>query len=202
MKSLNQATPLLYFIFVAVFVSLVAKLMNPEAMSMFDLDPGTKLIEVDEDLPEFFECIKFSDANVLLAENSHMISHYQLEVILPQLVQRLQQVQVPPRQMQGTPWYNIMTNPFYAEMFSYMGPHIKHRENYIKDHDYDQKNNYLQSDVVNIILNLSTIPDEVAKKLDLNYFDSYFNKDFIGYMDDYKESFKQQHNKVWKFADD
>lgn len=87
-------------------------------------------------------------------------------------------------------------------MFSYLGPHVKHREKYLKDHDHDRNNNFLQSDVVNIILNLSAIPDEVAKKLDLNYFDSYFNLDFIKYMEAYMQDFEETHNKKWTFADE
>lgn len=92
---------------------------------MFNLDANERLIEVDEDLPSFFECIKYSDANIILAENEHFKTHYYFEVIRPELVQMLEKVQVPPREMQGTPWYNVTTNPIYSEMFSYVGPHVK-----------------------------------------------------------------------------
>lgn len=56
--------------------------------------------------------------------------------------------------------------------------------------------------MVNLILNLGAIPDEVAKKLDLNYFDSYFNEDFIGYMEQYVENFESIHKRKWKFSDE
>lgn len=52
-------------------------------------------------------------------------------------MQRLKEVGYPERIMQGTPWYNVTTNPTYTEMFSYVGPQVKNREKYIKDHDND-----------------------------------------------------------------
>lgn len=70
--SLNQATPLLYFVFLATFVSIVRSWMHNDIATMLNLDPPEQQIPVDEDLPKFFDCIKFSDANILLAENKHL----------------------------------------------------------------------------------------------------------------------------------
>ena len=114
---------------------------------------------------------------------------YGFEIAEQPLIERLKETQVPRKAIQGTPWYNILTNPVYIEMFCFLGPHVKNRERYIKDHDFEGHNNYLQADVVTILLNLCAIPDEVAKKLKLNYFDSYYNTDFLRHMDGYKKSF-------------
>jgi len=61
------------------------------------------------------------------------------------------------------------------------------RKKYIKDGEYDEDNNYLQSDVVLILMNLCAIPDEVVKKLTFDY--SYGDKLLIN-MDEFKQNFK------------
>lgn len=73
---------------------------------------------------------------------------------------------MPKKAIQGTPWYSILSNPEYCESFAYFGAHIDEREKLIKDGDGGGDNNAEQSDIVIILLNLSTIPDEVAQKFD------------------------------------
>lgn len=80
-------------------------------------------------------------------------------------IDKLSEISVPQKSIQGTPWYNILSNPTYVQRFCYLGPHVRNREKYLKDRDDDAGNNFLQSDVVLILMNLSAIPDEVASKL-------------------------------------
>ena len=35
--------------------------------------------------------------------------------------------------MMGTPWYQILSNPTYAQDFNYIGAHISEREKLIED---------------------------------------------------------------------
>lgn len=72
---------------------------------------------------------------------------------------------MPKRALQRTPWYGILSNQKYSEAFYYFGAHIGEREKLIKDRDYDEGNDCMQSDIVNILLNLGSIPDEVAMRL-------------------------------------
>lgn len=58
-----------------------------------------------------------------------------------------------------------MCNPVYIEGFSWLGPHIKDRDDYMKDIYNDPENNHQQSDIVSILMNLGSIPDFVAMKL-------------------------------------
>lgn len=95
-----------------------------------------------------------------------------------------------------------MSNPTYVEKFAFLGPHIKNREKYLKDHDHDTENNFLQSDVVSILLNLCAIPDDVARKLELNYFDSYYNIDFQRHMDEYKNNFSKLKGTKWTYTNE
>ena len=71
---------------------------------------------------------------------------------------------MPKKAIQGTPWYSILSNQEYANSFAYIGAYIDEREKLIKDGDDGDENNAEQSDIVIILLNLSAIPDEVAKK--------------------------------------
>ena len=64
--------------------------------------------------------------------------------------------------MIGCPWYNILANPVYQAQFCYFGAYVGDREALIEDADDEDGNNAEQSDLVMILLNLSSIPDEVA----------------------------------------
>lgn len=75
---------------------------------------------------------------------------------------------MPKKAIQGTPWYKVLSNPQYTEDFQYIGAHIDEREKLIKDGDLIEENNCQQSDVVMILLNLGSIPDEVASKFDFS----------------------------------
>jgi len=96
-----------------------------------------------------------------------MQTRYGFEIYENNLIEKLSQAPWPRIAIQGTPWYNILTNERYAEQFGYVGPHVKDRDFYIKDIDDDEENNCEQSDLVIILLNLGSIPDDVASKFEL-----------------------------------
>lgn len=58
--------------------------------------------------------------------------------------------------------------PSYIQEFAYIGPHILERERMITDGDEIARNNRYQSDVVSIFLNLSAIPDECIRGLEIS----------------------------------
>ena len=64
-----------------------------------------KEIEVDEDLPNFFDTIKLSMADEIIAENTNMIENYGFEPNDPDTIDRLEKSSMTKRPMQGTPWY-------------------------------------------------------------------------------------------------
>lgn len=64
-----------------------------------------KEIEVDEDLPNFYDTIKLSMADEIIAENENMIEKYGFEPNDPDTIDRLKISSMPKRPMQGTPWY-------------------------------------------------------------------------------------------------
>lgn len=69
--SINQATPILYFCFIALFIMLIKSFANDTLHKLFDLEPIDMSIEVDEDLPAFFDTLMVSEAKKVIAEQQH-----------------------------------------------------------------------------------------------------------------------------------
>jgi len=49
---------------------------------------------------------------------------------------------LPEKEIIGSPFYNILSNPEYQDKFCYYGAHIKNRHLLIKDSDTDDANNF------------------------------------------------------------
>jgi hypothetical protein len=58
-----------------------------------------KEIEVDEDLPNFFDTIKLSMAEEIISENNNMINNYGFEPNDPDTTERLEKASMPKRPM-------------------------------------------------------------------------------------------------------
>lgn len=69
----------------------------------------------------------------------------------------------------------------------------------MRDMDFDDSNNYQQSDVVTILTNLGAIPDYTARKFHL---DTGFATHFMACMDEYKESFEERNGIKWEYSND
>jgi len=74
-----------------------------------------KDIEVDEDLPNFFEAIRLSQADEVIAEEENMQNNYGFLIQDPDTIEELEKVVYPIQSMQGTPWYSVLSNPHYAD---------------------------------------------------------------------------------------
>lgn len=99
-------------------------------------------LDVDEDLPNFFEALPIREATRMIAENEQMQEHYGFELIEADLINKMENVEWQENTIQGTPWYSLMSNPKYIEDFSYIGPHVKDRNKLLRDTDMDDANNY------------------------------------------------------------
>ena len=51
----------------------------------------------------------------------------------PDTIKELDKVNVPRKAMQGTPWYQILSNSLYAQKFFYIGAFVEEREKIIED---------------------------------------------------------------------
>jgi hypothetical protein len=145
-------------VFIILLQGVFAKQLQGWGFSMSAQD-----IIVDEDLPNFFSAIKLAQADEIILENRNMMENYGIETEDPRLIGVIDQTRIPKKAIQGTPWYSVLSNPAYSDDFNYIGAHIDEREKLIKDADLDAGNNCEQSDIVQILLNLSAIPDEVAQ---------------------------------------
>ena len=135
-----------------------------------------KEIEVDEDLPNFFNVLKPQQAYQMITEAANMKNNFSIEVMEESVLQRLGNMQWPIKTMQGTPFYDILSNRNYADQFCYIGAHIPEREKLLEDGDENEEDNCEQADMVQILLNLAAVSDNVVRAFD---FKSGFSKVFL-----------------------
>jgi len=143
---------------------------------------GGSKINVDENLPPFFDSIRLRDADWLIKENTNLKEEYGFSIISSKVVKILDTVGTPKKAIQGVPYYIILANPLYYRDFQYICCDVPDRDNLIKDDDDDEGNDCEQSDMVSIILNMGYIPDEVLSNF---RFETGFNKKFKPVMDAY-----------------
>lgn len=140
---------------------------------------GKDEIEIDEDLPNFFKAVTLSNANEVVEADGYLKKTYGFEANDPDTISTLDQTKMPKYAVQGTPWYQVVSNIQYADEFGYYGPHKHEREKLIEDGDAERfetnekgekvmagecrRDRLEQSDMIMILFNLAYIPDVVAK---------------------------------------
>jgi hypothetical protein len=176
---INQASPLCIMCVTCVFIIIFTSIVPGEILLKWGFSMSVDELEVDEDLPNFFEALMLSEAEKIIAENKQMMTEFGFELSECWLIEKLENSQWPEKSIAGTPWYNILCNSSYVEDFAWLGPHVKDRNLYIKDIDNDPETAHLQSDAVSVLLNLGSIPDFVASQFLLG---SEFAVNFMGLM--------------------
>jgi len=111
-----------------------------------------------------------------------MHENFGVQINDPDTVKMLDEVTIPKKAVQGTPWYTVLSNMKYQIAFNYIGAFIDEREKLIEDgfsepEEVSEGNRemtsaekalrYEQSDMIMILLNLAVIPDSVVRKMDL-----------------------------------
>ena len=74
-----------------------------------------------------------------MIEHQYLRKRFSLETDEPKVVDRVDLTKIPTHAIQGTPWYDILSNQTYAEEFCYFGPYVKDRESYIKNESAELK---------------------------------------------------------------
>lgn len=69
---------------------------------------------MDEDLPDFFKTIRLSQAKELVAEQDNMRHIYGFIHNDPDTTEALETLDFSRNPMQGTPWYQILSNVRYS----------------------------------------------------------------------------------------
>ena len=102
----------------------------------------------------------------MVNEHIYYSQEYDLQLITPDLQRRLEDRNYSHKPIQGTCWYNVLANPLYAQKFAYVSTNIENRHEIIVDKDDDlQKDNFAQSDFVNLVLNLALIDEKYIMPL-------------------------------------
>jgi len=159
----DQASPLL-LMGVCVFIIIVMQSFFKKTLKRWGFTFGGSKINVDENLPYFFESIRLRDADWLLKENQNLKEEYGFSIISSQVAKVLDTVGTPKKAIQGIPYYIILANPLYYRDFQYICCDVPSRDTLIKDDDDDEGNDCEQSDIVSIVLNMAYIPDEVLNE--------------------------------------
>jgi len=81
----NWATPILIMGISSIFIYLV-KSYFPDQLQRWGYSLMRKNIEVDEDLPNFFECVRLSQADEIAVEEKNMKENFGIEINDPDTV--------------------------------------------------------------------------------------------------------------------
>lgn len=176
---INQASPLFIMCVTCVFIIIFTSIVPGELLLKWGFSMSVDELDVDEDLPNFFEALQLSEAEKVISENRQMMNEFGFELVESWLIEKLENSQWPEKSISGTPWYSLLSNSSYVEDFAWLGPHVKDRNLYIKDIDNDPEIAHLQSDAVSVLLNLGSIPDFVAGQFILG---AEFATNFMGLM--------------------
>lgn len=90
----NWAFPVMILSFASVFILLVQKI-GGAALNKFGYGMQAKEIQVDEDLPPFYNCVKLSQADEVIAEEANMQNNFGILINDPDTISALEKVEVP-----------------------------------------------------------------------------------------------------------
>lgn len=193
---ISHAGPILLTSCISIFLMIIEYVFR-KTLIKYGMLVSELQYSVDEDLPNFFETIKKSVAQELILENDNMMKNFGFETTDPDTVEGLSRIIMPFKAMQGTPWYQVLSNPSYSFQFNYIGAFVGEREKLIEDGWADERDEdtgemsevcrrvrFEQSDMIMILLNLSYIPDEVVRFID---FEPGWSERFKKHMDAFKE---------------
>lgn len=172
---MSQATPLLVLSMAICMVTLMRACFY-DKMKEWGFAISSNEINVDENLPNFFNAVKLSDAEWFIKESRYCREQYKFSFANKAVVDKLDSLKnVPKKPITNLVWYNLLSNPVYAEAFNYFTVSTPDREKFIVDDDSDEENDCEQSDMVCLLVNLAYVRAIVAKKFE---FKQGYSKEF------------------------
>ena len=136
---MSQATPLLLFSF-AFMVITILRVGFYEYLTAWGFTISSNDIEVDENLPNFFESVKLSDADWLVKENNYVKENYNITFVNSTVIDRLDNWSPAKKPITGIAWYNLLANPAYVRGFNYIEIDVPNRADLIVDGDDEEGN--------------------------------------------------------------
>lgn len=128
--------------------------------------------EVDEGLPNYFTTIDDEDREWSIKEEENARTVMSMKILDDETLEKFRHREMGEGHMKGTHCYDILANELYLDDFQYFSAAKEDRAAYIKDDDPDESNDFAQSDLVKLALNLAFMTEERAKSFK-------FNKDFF-----------------------
>ena len=154
--NVNQATPMIFIGLSLTFITIMRAAFY-ETLTKWGFTLTVHDIEVDENLPNFFEAVKLKDADWIVKENNYYKEKYGFQFVRQHVVNKLDDWQLAKKPISGIAWYNVLANPKYEREFNYFPTDMPDREDYIVDGDDDEGNDCEQSDMVTILINLAYV---------------------------------------------
>ena len=105
----NWATPALFMAGAAVGILAIQRIFADYLMK-WGFTMASQDIKVDEDLPNFFKSVKLTQADELIYENINMQENFGINLNDPDTIATLDTTTMPKKAIQGTPWYQILSN--------------------------------------------------------------------------------------------
>ena len=158
----KPSTPILLFCIVVPMIAIIRAII-PERLRHWGYTISSNILEVDENLPDFFNALKISDKKWFLRENEYSKDKYAFMVANKETMRNIQRYPgTPDKPISNIAFYWPLANPYYQRNFNYFPVMLEERSKYIVDDDSDEDNDCEQSDFVCFMLNLAYLKEEYA----------------------------------------
>jgi hypothetical protein len=165
-----HALPAFFMVCTGLFLIVVEKVYDRDFLIKASR-MMTRTFLIDEDLPNFFKAVRLSQADVLVKESENMENNFLIQPNDPDTVRTLNATSMPQKAIQGTPWYDVLTNTNYSNPMTYIGAFVDEREKLIEDgypettnayfKDEERQIRFEQCDLVYILLHMAYVPDSI-----------------------------------------
>ena len=173
---LNQSTPLMFLLINFLVLALSTLVLKEEQLQFLGFQMYRDSIEIDEELPSFFQALPESYLERLKIQQLYIEQSYRFNVMTRNFLDELDEAMLwaessDDRKIVNIPWYNIQYVPHYMQAFAWIGPWVYGRDIILQEKchwDEDMLIHRYQCDFVTIFLNLSAIPRECIQNLQIS----------------------------------
>ncbi len=102
---------------VCIAVIIIMQSFFSETLKKWGFTFGGSDINVDENLPPFYDSIRLREADWLIKENRNLKDEYGFSIVSSKVISILDTVGTPKKAIQGVPYYMILANPLYYRDF-------------------------------------------------------------------------------------
>jgi hypothetical protein len=128
---------------------------------------GLAELEINEEIDLYQNCLDDDDKNFAVMEEANS-AKYGIKTMLKSTKQSMKDGKCKDLvkfHLQGVHCYDILRNPLYVSAFQYFSADLDNRKEYIIDGNKDESDDFAQSDLVRIVLNLAFLTEDEVKAL-------------------------------------